>query len=405
MGEEGTWSELPEHLREEVVARVPLEYLCRFRLVCKQWHALISSTKFITTKWAEASPNRKPWLVVGPDVQYRLLAYCFFTRTWKKTSGVFLSNLLQQCTSRSARIYCGGSASGLFLVNITDPSTASEVFTVCNPLTKTSLKLEPMSSIWCTFLTGIVGGKGPDSLLTYKVVTVGMGNLGQGNPLIVEIYDSADKAWRVAGHLPGDVVIRGRGVVFCHGSFYFLTFKSGGFSIMGFNMGEGTFISGPFLPEMDKFKNQTSPQLLTCGSRILVTWGILKDGGNLRGKILQEVAIWEFEKVNVDSSSSSSSSFSWKEIAKMPSSMCEDLNRNFPLHQINSLSKCVAVGDCVCFILYKVTEVMEVVVYNLSEKQWSWLPSCSLGGDNAMARQAAYATVMAFEPRPDIKVE
>lgn len=405
MGEEGTWSELPKHLREEVVARVPLEYLCRFRLVCKQWHALISSTKFITTKWAEASPNRKPWLVVGPDVQYRLLAYCFFTRTWKKTSGVFLSNLLQQCTSRSARIYCGGSASGLFLVNITDPSTASEVFTVCNPLTKTSLKLEPMSSIWCTFLTGIVGGKGPDSLLTYKVVTVGMGNLGQGNPLIVEIYDSADKAWRVAGHLPGDVVIRGRGVVFCHGSFYFLTFKSGGFSIMGFNMGEGTFISGPFLPEMDKFKNQTSPQLLTCGSRILVTWGILKDGGNLRGKILQEVAIWEFEKVNVDSSSSSSSSFSWKEIAKMPSSMCEDLNRNFPLHQINSLSKCVAVGDCVCFILYKVTEVMEVVVYNLSEKQWSWLPSCSLGGDNAMARQAAYATVMAFEPRPDIKVE
>lgn len=174
---------------------------------------------------------------------------------------------------------------------------------------------------------------------------------------------------------------------------------------MGFNMGEGTFISGPFLPEMDKFKNRTSPQLLTCGSRILVTWGILKDGGNLRGKILQEVVIWEFEEVKVDSSSSSSSPFSWKEIAKMPPSMCEDLNRNFPLHQINSLSKCVAVGDCVCFILYKVTEVMEVVVYNLSEKQWSWLPSCSLGGDNAMARQAAYATVMAFEPRPDIKVE
>lgn len=102
---------------------------------------------------------------------------------------------------------------------------------------------------------------------------------------------------------------------------------------MGFNMGKGTFISESFLPEMAKFKNQTIPQLLTCRSRILVTWGILKDGGNLRGKILQEVVIWEFENVKMDSSSSSSSSFSWKEIAKMPPSMCEDLNRNFPLHQ------------------------------------------------------------------------
>lgn len=89
----------------------------------------------------------------------------------------------------------------------------------------------------------------------------------------------------------------------------------------------------------------------------------------------------------------------------MPPSMCEDLNRNFPQHQIDSLSKCVAVGDCVCFILYKVIEVMEVVVYSLSAKQWSWLPSCSLGDENAMARQAGYATVMAFEPRPDMKVE
>lgn len=405
MGYEDTWSELPEHLREEVVARLPLECLCRYRLVCKQWLALISSTKFITTKWAEAPPNRRPWLLVGPDVQYRLLAYCFFTRTWKKTSGIFLSNLLQQYTSRNARVYCGGSAAGLLLVNIIDPSTASEIFTVCNPLTRTSSKLEPMTSIWCTFLTGIVGGESPDSLETYKVVAVGMGNTGQGSPLIVEIYDSTDKSWMVAGHLRGDVVVKGRGVVFCHGSFYFLTFKSGAFSIMGFNMGDGTFISESFPPEMAKFKDQTCPQLLSCGSRILVTCGILKTGGNLRGKLLQEVVIWEFDKVKVDSScSSSSSSFSWKEIAKMPPSMCEYLNTNFPHHQIYSLSKCVAVGDCVCFILYKVTEVMEVAVYSLSEKQWSWLPSCSLGDDNAMSRQADYSTVMAFVPRPDMKV-
>jgi len=154
---------------------------------------------------------------------------------------------------------------------------------------------------------------------------------------------------------------------------------------------------------MAKFKDHTNPQLLGCGSRILVTCGALKNGGNLRGKLLQEVVIWEFEKVKVDPSSSSSP-FSWKEIAKMPPSMCEDLNRNFPHHQIYNLSKCVAVGDYVCFVLFKVIEVMEVVVYSLSEKQWSWLPSCSLGDDNSIAQQAGYATVMAYEPRPDMKV-
>lgn len=64
-------------------------------------------------------------------------------------------------------------------------------------------------------------------------------------------------------------------------------------------------------------------------------------------EILLDVVIWEFEKVNLNSSSSSS----WKEITKMPSSMCEGFNKTLP--DVNfpfSIIQVVGVGDCACIV-------------------------------------------------------
>lgn len=142
------YCELPEYLREEILARLPVESLCRFRSVCQDWNALLSSAKFLTTKWAEAPHNKNPWLFVQ-NVYSKIpngWVYCFYTRTWEKSSRLCLSFLKQN----QNYVQCFGSAAGLFLVTH---------FLVCNPLTKTFLKLPHMSSIVRSIRwTGIMEG-------------------------------------------------------------------------------------------------------------------------------------------------------------------------------------------------------------------------------------------------------
>jgi hypothetical protein len=42
----------PEDMREEILALLPLECLCRSR-TCKNWNTPLSSTKFVTSRWVE----------------------------------------------------------------------------------------------------------------------------------------------------------------------------------------------------------------------------------------------------------------------------------------------------------------------------------------------------------------
>lgn len=378
--------ELPHNLIEEILVWLPMESLCRFRLVSKQWNDLISSTKFITTKWTEAPPNRMPWLVVPNAKMSDCWAYCFFTGAWRKTSSISLSFLLQEHGNK-CEIYCDASATGIFLVDIGPPFSVS---TVCNPITRTSLKLPPLSSIRTVSARGIVGNS-PD---TYRVVAVGLSCQERAETVeTVEIYDSSEKSWRIAGQLPGDLWVIGSTMVFCEGYFYCLAAILGGWGIVGFNITEGISISAP-LPEMANDKNMTL-RLLTCGSRVLVSGGIIEDGGLL----FQELIIWEFDKMKVDSSSSSS--LFWKLISRLPPSMCKDLNRALP--DVHPLFSCIGMGDCI-FIVYVVVDVVEVVAYSLSQKSWSLLPSCLIDEDTVTAMRTNHANVMAFEPRPNMKV-
>jgi hypothetical protein len=389
MGEHEEVSEfpaLPDDLKHKVLVWLPVECICRFRCVCKEWNALLSSTKFVTSKWGEAPSNSLPWLVVqnAQSKTPNCLLYCFFTQRWKKSSSISLSFLKE----KEIHIDCHGSASGLFLLG------NFPRFVVANPLTREFLKLPPISSISSVRAVGIMEGE-DGSRETYKVVAVGRPRDQKGD--MVEIYDSSDKSWSIAGRMPEDVwLVRARmgmEMVFCDGAFYCLTIVNGGWGIMGFNIRKGIFVSAP-LPEMAK-KKHIFPFLLTCGSRVLVTGGKVKDEEGL----LQEVVIWEFEKPKANDCSSSSSSW-WKEIARMPPSLCEDVNRT--LYDIDSamdcpFMSCIGVGDCACFILNGCIRVMEVVSYSVSEKTWSRLPSCSLDKEG-------YVRVMAFGPRPDMKV-
>lgn len=389
-------SMLQVKLMEEIWAWLPIESVCRFRSVSKEWNVLLSSREFLTNKWVKKSPNRDPWLVtvlhkgsnegventrVWLDNTWvvvqapRSLASCFFDQTSKETSAVSLSLLLQ-----NSEFY--GFAAGLFLFR---PIRDIMALVVCNPLTTTSVEL-PVSSLDVIYNARIMSDNGD----AYKVVVMGTTEQSVSLKFRVEIYDSVDKSWRIAGHLPENVMHVGRQLVFCNGYFYCLAMaitSHGQWTVVGYNIGEGTSIFRP-LPERADGQSMMF-ELMTCGSRVLVAAHIF---GN--SKQLSEVIIWELENVKLNSSSSSSWSSWWKEIARMSPSNLERYSMNGEFCDV------VGVGDSICFIVFEGRKVKEILAYNVTENTWSWLLSRPL---DTIAD--GWEISVAFEPTPDMKVD
>lgn len=149
-----------------------------------------------------------------------------------------------------------------------------------------------------------------------------MGDSCHWGPVIVEVFDSTDKSWRIAGHLPRDVWIIKMKMAFSVESFYCLTMAMSGNAnpnILGFSIRDGYSIFHALSRDNPwQVHDASRSRVRVAGSN---RWVISEN------EELLDVVIWEFEKVNLNSSSSSSS---WKEITKMPSSMCEGFNRTLP---------------------------------------------------------------------------
>ena len=375
-------SELPDSLKEEILKRLPVECICRFRSVSQKWNAFLTSTRFITTEWADFPSNKKPWLVLCDlDCKIRCWAYCFSTMMWKP---YFSLRFINKWDSDA---YYHGSATGLLFVNIQKQND----LIVCNPLTGRSVMLPAPSSVRAPsymLAKGIVAGKCDGDLQTYKVVAVceeqGADNVIQS----VEIYDSSEKSWTTARYVPDRVSVMGQRMVFSDGYFYCkATFEDNARTrgIVGLSLQNDSSLFTPLPPDLangNMFYN-----LVACGSRILLVGWVWEN----RSKILQEVHIWELQKVNVDSHIDAS----WLEIARMPPLIHEDVKRIWPLERCFQF---VGVGDCVCF---RGRRSMEVAIYSLTENAWSWLPSCPLQNDSSVSNRT---WIYSFEPRPDMKV-
>lgn len=320
-----------------------------------------------------------PWLLVHSDKLD--FAYCFYTGAWKKTPAICLS-FLSRDDHPVNRVNCSGSAVGLVLVTNYLLAINQTCFTVCNPLTRTFIKLPPMTSIRSIRARGIVAGEG-DHPETYKVVGIGFDKRRRG---VIEIYDSTKKSWEIAPHRPrisALLAIAGSEFVefvFCSGFFYCMGYFRGVLKIMGFSMTDGI----PFYEIVDDF--QDLPCLVVCGSQLLLVGAIVQEGK------LQKVIMLEFEKVDVNSSSSSSQ-LKLKESVTMPSSLCECVNR-FPMKQ--PYLSCQGVKDCACLIFHQDEGALEMITYNIREKTWTVLPRLDFEG-------RYYINV--FEPRPDMKVQ
>lgn len=369
------WSELPEHLVERIMEFLPLECLFRFRAVCNGWKEVLSGNRL--SGLGKAAAKKQPWLVLcmPMNTQMGCLVYSFFTRSWRTLS---LSFLPEVWTVNSR-----GSAAGLLLVDI--PNAESNTINandqspwrcVCNPLTQSFFRLPAMLSIRVVVARAIVPVEKKNS---YKVVVVG--KCGIRNAMVVEVYNSETRSWRIAGNLPPSsletrnehVVISNVGSVFC--------MAASGDGIIAYNTDDGSWATLP-MPTM-AVTNNVWPRLIACGALLFIVKFIKRD------HVLREVIMWEFPL-----KARSDLNCRWKEIGRMPESVCADFQRM----SCSGWIECLGVGDYMCFRAH--TRV-DVVVYSHTRRSWEWLPKCPCTHPDC---HNSRLRGLALEPRPDMEV-
>lgn len=166
------WEKFPEDLFENVLARLPIVTIIRFRAVCQQWNNLISSQSF-SQFCAQVSQENPCFYTTFGDYDYEAM-YDPYMKRW------YYPNTLEFSA------FPVSSAGGLVCFQYECFNTN---LCVCNPMTKSFKKL-PNGWIapWCHL------GMTMNGSADHRVLKLGCRKY--------EIYDSVTKCWSHLGKIP-----------------------------------------------------------------------------------------------------------------------------------------------------------------------------------------------------------
>lgn len=215
----------------------------------------------------------------------------------------------------------------------------------------------------------IVAGDDPG---TYEVVVVGK---TRQDGVIAEVYSSSTKSWKVRGSLPHGLVIRNDEMFVCNGFLFCLTVPDG---MMAYHFREGKSV-GIDVPDS---RSNIWHRLVACESSIVMVGGIEEN------HVLKEVRMWEL--LHKDAGYHDGDGFSWKEMGKMPESVCRQFRRD----SCSTWFECVGVGDKICF---RAHGSLQVVVYSVTHGSWSWL-HISWPDPHGQDRKNLHLRSLAFQP-------
>ncbi|CAA2965466.1 F-box kelch-repeat At3g23880-like [Olea europaea subsp. europaea] len=178
---------LPEEVWVEILSRLPVKTLLRFKCVCRQWRTLISSPTFASLHLNRSisNPTRRSILVFDQyEDQFVSFDPVTFSPIKKFNAG------LDRVNCFGSEIMCVGSTNGVLC--IIDESGRIWLW---NPSTRQYRKLPPGINDRSTFLSM---GFGFDSVSNdYKVVILGFRYIREGEHGIwVEVWSSNLESWR-----------------------------------------------------------------------------------------------------------------------------------------------------------------------------------------------------------------
>ncbi|CAM6018348.1 unnamed protein product [Sphagnum balticum] len=346
------WSNLPEHLVERILTRLPVACFFRFRSVCKGWYNLIHSSTFLQA-YSE-SPAQEPWFLMFTDDHYR--DGSTFDPSLNKWHHIPLPSLPQKET-----FFPAAAAGGLVCFGCY--ADGWKTFVVCNPLTKACRQLPPMlNPPFRLYTVGMVVDRDTKS---YKVLVA-------GNCEIYEVYDSAINCWKKTCILPPGFYRWHHGIL-CNGFLYSRRFQFDGLVAYDIQQGVWSQIQAPMPHAFDYHA------LVECQGRIFTVGGLLKND------ITKRVCILELEWTQLE----------WIEVDTMPSILCEEFLKD------GASFSCTGYSDLVMLYITGGFRDRLVLLYDLSKKLWRRLPRCSLPDERM---REGLLDGISFEPRLDAVV-
>ncbi|XP_021887813.1 F-box/kelch-repeat protein At3g61590 [Carica papaya] len=359
---------LPDDLLERILAYLPIASIFRAGSVCRRWHEIVSSRRFL---WNFSHVlSQKPWyfMFTSSDEPFGY-AYDPILRKWY--------NIDLPCIETSNWFI----ASSCGLVCFMDNDSRSKLY-VCNPITKDWKKLgEPPGlkfsdysalSIW----VNRTSHRYSVAIVKSKQVP---GNFFQWD-LSIHVYDSEKMMWMTS---LTEVLLGWRGgdeSVICDGVLYFLIYSTGGgtpenrHGLITYNLSSRSshgLLIRSFIPV---------PCPLTCGRLMNVKEKLVMVGGigkQDRPDIIKGIGIWVLNGKE------------WQEVARMPHKFFQGFG------EFDDVFASSGTDDIIYIQSYGAPALL---TYDMNQKQWKWSQKCPV----TKRFPLQLFTGFCFEPRLEI---
>ena len=359
---------LPNDLLERILAYLPIASILRAGSVCKRWHEIVSSKRFLWNKSHILS--QKPWYFMFTSSDEPVgYAYDPIFRKWY--------SIELPCINTSNWFITSSSG----LVCFMDSDSRSELY-VCNPITKRCKRLEEHPGLKFSDYSALaisvnrISHHYTISIVKSKQVP---GNFFQWD-LSIHIYDSETMIWVTAltevvtGWRAGDES------VICDGVLYFLIYSTGGgapenrHGLIMYNLlsrsSHGLLIRS-FIPV---------PCPLTCGRLMNLKGKLVMVGGigkHDRPDIIKGIGIWVLNGKE------------WQEVARMPHKFFQGFG------EFDDVFASSGTDDLIYIQSYGAPHLLG---FDINLKQWKWSQKCPV----VKRFPLQLFTGFCFEPRLEI---
>lgn len=348
------WELLPHHIWENIFSWLPILTLARAEIVCKTWRSIIKSQSFLAS-YTKVN-HQDIYFVLFADLSHRNIAAAYNPME-DKWFLISLSRISSSSTSAFCKIR-RTLVSGRGLVLAED---SKGFMVVLNLFTRTFRSLPPMLPLISHYTIAMV-----ELNSSYKIVAVSV-----TDKVYSYVYDSITNVWEAKGEFDGRFAMLGNATHF-DGFLYCLS--HGPDDLLVFDLNYGTWsVVNVIMPSV------VCSHILVHGGMLILVGGIEEFG------VIKGIGIWELDRVERQ----------WRPVCFMP----DHLFYKFRLLSHGNLNHFSIVdrGGKICFCK---SMSPHVLMYDLSEKRWWWLPPCPLG--SSLRKQSWFGHPV--EPRIDLLV-
>ncbi|EAZ12972.1 hypothetical protein OsJ_02892 [Oryza sativa Japonica Group] len=358
---------VPDDILERIFTFLPIVSMIRSTAVCKRWHDIIYSSRFL---WTHMLPQRPWYFMFTSNESAAGYAYDPILRKWY--------DLELPCIDKSSCFV--SSSCGLVCFMDNDSRNA---ISVSNPITKDCKRiLEPPGAKFPDYST--IAIKVDRSSHNYTITLAKCKQVPEDYvrwDFSLYKYDSQSSSWVTAVE---EVFIGWRGgddSVICDGVLYCLIHSTGilgniepRHSIIMYDL-----IAGPSKASLMQ-SSIPAPCSLTCGrllnlrEKLVLVGGIAKQN---RPDIIKGIGIWELHKKQ------------WQEVGRMPHKLFQGFG------EFDDVFASSGTDDLVYIQSYGATALL---AFDTKQKQWKWSAKCPVSKRFPLQLFTGFC----FEPRLDI---